>query len=188
MIPPDTHLKVEDNVITPSTSVQNLGIHFDNHLLFDTHITELIKKAIGIIMFINRTKDNFNKPTRIMVVQSLVLSILNYGIGIWGATNSTQVLRIQKIQNFAAKVALGGAAKSDHVTPFLKELKWLKVNQQYKFEILTLTYRLIKHDLPDWLLPLACVGDSRSAHVNTRQTITYTCPAVTPALPPSPSK
>ena len=161
---------MDGNIITPSSSVKNLGIlYFDNHLLFDTHITELIKKVRGIIMIVNRLKDNFNKATRIIVVQSLVMSLINYGISIWGATNSTQVERVQKIQNFAAKVALGGAAKSDHVTPFLKELKWLKINHQHEYEILTLTYRTIKHDLPDWLLPLASVGVSRSHQVNTRQ-------------------
>ena len=32
---------------------------------------------------------------------------------IWGSTNITQIERVQKIQNFAAKVALGIAAKSD---------------------------------------------------------------------------
>ena len=89
---------------------------------------------------------------------------------IWGSTNITQIERVQKIQNFAAKVALGGAAKSDNITPFLKELKWLKVNHQYEFEILTLTYRIMNNDFPDWLLLLACVRDSRNHPVNTRQT------------------
>ncbi len=96
MIPPNTRLMVDGNVITPSTSVKNLGIYFDNHLSFDTHITELIKKAHGIIMFINRMKNNFNKSTCVTVVQSLVMSIINYGISIWGATNITRVERVQK--------------------------------------------------------------------------------------------
>ncbi len=56
---------VDGNVITPSTSVKNLGIYFDNHLRFDKHITEVIKKALGIIMFVNRIKDHFKKSTRI---------------------------------------------------------------------------------------------------------------------------
>lgn len=94
-IPPNTHLMVDGNVITPSTSVKNLGIYFDNYLTFDTHITNLIKKTHGIIMFINRMKDNFDKPTRKIVVESLVLSLLNYGMSIWGATNITQVERVQ---------------------------------------------------------------------------------------------
>ena len=103
------------------------------------------------------------------MVQSLVMSVINYGISIWGAANITQVERVQKIQNFAAKVALGGAAKSDHVTPFLKELKWLKITNKYEYETLTLTYRKINHDLLDWLLlPLACVGERRrSSHLVT---------------------
>ncbi len=121
-------------------------------------------------MYINRIKANFDKPTTIIVVQALVMSIVNYGITIWGADNTTQTERVQKVQNFAAKVALGGAAKRDHVTPFLRELKWLKVNHMYEYELLTITYRKTRHDLPDWLLPLCSVRDSRSQNVNTRQT------------------
>ncbi|XP_042892641.1 uncharacterized protein LOC122266828, partial [Penaeus japonicus] len=34
---------------------------------------------------------------------------INYAITIWGATNGTQLQRVQKLQNFAVKVALGGA-------------------------------------------------------------------------------
>ncbi len=96
LIPSNTHLMVDGNIITPSTSVKNLGIYFDNHLSFDTHVTELVKKEHGIIMFINGMRDNFNKLTNIIVVQSLVMSIINYGISIWGATNITQVERVKK--------------------------------------------------------------------------------------------
>ncbi len=37
LIPPSTHLMVDGNVINPRTSVKNLGIYFDNNLLFDTY-------------------------------------------------------------------------------------------------------------------------------------------------------
>ena len=74
-------------------------------------------------MFINRIKGNLDKTTRITVIQSLVLSIINYGIKIWGSTKTAHIQKIQKTQNFAAKVALGGS-KFDHVTPYFKELKW----------------------------------------------------------------
>ena len=54
------------------------------------------------------------------MVQSLVSSLTNYGISIWAATNSTQIKHTKNIQNFAVKMALGGAAKGDYVTPFFK--------------------------------------------------------------------
>ena len=169
VILPYTHPKVDSNVISPSTSVKNLGIHFDNHLLFDTRITKITRKVFATILFINRLKAHFATPTIIIVVQSLVMRILTCGISIWGATNITQNQRIQKLQNFAAKVALGGAAKSEHAAPFLRELKWHKIKQQYEFNIASFTCRLMKEDLPSWLLPVARVGDRQShSGVNTR--------------------
>lgn len=154
----------------PSSTLKNLGVHFDNHLLFDTHITQMSRKVYGTLMYINRIRDCFNKTTRISVMQSLVLSIMYYGICIWGTSNSSQTIRVQKLLNFAAKVALGGAAKRDHATPFLKELGWLKLNQKYQFEVAKITCNLVNKIFPDWLLPLATVSIMQCHRINTRQT------------------
>ena len=133
---------------------------------FDTHIAQICKKCSGIIMFVNRIKENFSKRTRIIVLQSLVLSIINYGIKIWGSTSLTHLQRAQKIQNFAAKVALG-ALKYDHVTPLLKELKWLKVQEKYKYELGVTIYNIINKNVPSWLFSLPTTRQTHS--VNTRQ-------------------
>ncbi len=73
---------MDGNEIAPSSSLKNLGIYFDNHLLFDNHITEISKKVYGTIMQINRLRDYFNKNSSIAVIKSLVISIINYGISI----------------------------------------------------------------------------------------------------------
>ncbi len=64
------HIQVDGNVITPSTSLKNLGVHFDNYLLSDAHIPEISKNVSDIIMYINRLRDVFNKNTRITAMQS----------------------------------------------------------------------------------------------------------------------
>ena len=89
-------------------------------MLFDVHITELTKKIMGTLMFINRVSDNFDQPTRVIVVQSLVLGLINYCIGIWDSTNMTLFQNVQKLQNFAAKVAIQGLEKYDHITHILR--------------------------------------------------------------------
>ena len=106
-IPPNTFIHCDGNRIYPSTHVKNLGVYFDRYMLFDLHITELTKKIMGTLMYINRISDNFDKSTRILIVQSLVLSQIKYCIGIWGSTNKTLRQNIQKLQNFAAKVVMG---------------------------------------------------------------------------------
>ncbi len=133
-IPHDTFINCDGEHIYPSTVVKNLGVHIDRYMLFDVHISEVNKKVMGILMFIRRISDNFDKSTRKIVVETLVLSIINYCICIWGSTNVTLIHKIQKVQNFAAKVAIGGARKYDHVTPITKDLQWLRIKDKYKYK------------------------------------------------------
>ena len=118
-------------------------------------------------MFLNRVSEHFDKTTRIIVVQSLVLSLINYCISIWGGTCKTLLHNVQKLQNFAAKVAIGGARKYDHATPFIKELKWLTINDKYIFEKCTTVYKAVHGLYPDWYIKFPTVSE-RAASI-TRQ-------------------
>jgi len=42
-------------------------------------------------MYLNRIRDSFDTPTRVMVVQSLALSMINSCSIIWGATTKEQM-------------------------------------------------------------------------------------------------
>ena len=45
---------------------------------FDIPIDEMCRKVMGKLMYLTRIKDNFETPTRIMVVQSSVVSLIDY--------------------------------------------------------------------------------------------------------------
>ncbi len=109
--------------IYPNTYVKKLGVYFDRYMLFDVHITDLHKK----VMFLNRISEDFDKPTRETVVESLVLSVINYCINIWGSGNKTNLHNVQKLQNFASEIAIRGARKYDHAIPPRKELQWVNI-------------------------------------------------------------
>ncbi len=81
-IPSNIIVKIDGDTITPSNHVKNLGVCIDRIMLFDKHINELSKKVVGTLMFINRVCDKLDRPSRIIAVQSLVLSIINYCIRI----------------------------------------------------------------------------------------------------------
>ena len=84
-----------------------------------------------------------------------------------GNASQTQLNRIQKLQNFSAKVVDGRATKFDHVTPILRDLKWLNVRQQFYYEICIFVFKIINGFYPDGYLTLPTVGDFRL--VLTRQ-------------------
>ena len=166
-IPPNTILQVDDTTIVPSSSLKNLGIYFDQYMTFETHVNKISGKIFSTILYINRIKDNFSKDARKTIIQSLVLSLMNYGIKVWGTANKTNMHQIQKLQNFAAKVALGGAPKHDHATPFLRELGWLKLKQKYMLEIGIMMYVITKMSSPYAIYHIPLVSEISAA--TTRQ-------------------
>ncbi len=132
-VPVGTHLRVDNVRIEPTDNIKNLGIYFDKHMAFEKHIDKISAGILNTIIYINRIEENFYRNVISILMQSLVLSIINYGIKVWGTANKTNIKKIQKIQNF--KVTLGGSARRDPASPFIRELGWLKVCQKYKDDV-----------------------------------------------------
>ncbi len=119
----NTSITFRDTTIKPSSHVKNLGVYFDNYMKIDIHINEISTKITGTLLYINRVKHCFDKETRVIIIQSLVLSILSYCNIVWGTTNTTLLAKTQKLQNFAIMVADGNTRKYDHVTPMFRRME-----------------------------------------------------------------
>ncbi len=126
-IPDNVSIDFDGTNIFPSTCVKSLGLHMDKYMVFDTHIDELTKKVISMLSFISRVSVNLDRRIKETVLRSLVLSLINYWIRIWGTTNATLIHKAQKLQNFAARVSIGCMKNYDHVYSDFKELKWLRI-------------------------------------------------------------
>ncbi len=140
-------------------------------MLFDIPLNELQKKVTGVLMYINRIGNCFDKSTRILVTQSVVLSSIYYCIQVWGSTNVTLLCKAQKLQNLAAKVAVGGAKKYDHVSPFFKELKWLRVKEKYTFDIWTTVNKILRRFYPEGFFSFRSVNDVTNSITRQRDSL-----------------
>ena len=165
--PSNIVIKIGDETITPCNYVKNLGVYIDRFMLFDEHMSEISKKVMGTLMYLNRISDKLDRPTRVIAVQSLVLSIITYCIRIWGTTNQTVISRAQKLHNFAAKVAKGNAKKYDHATPIIQELGWLKISEKHKFDTCTTVFKVLSGFYPSWYKYFPTVHEVTES--NTRQ-------------------
>ncbi len=85
-----------------------------------------------------------------------------------GTTNKTQMHQIHKLQNFAAKVALGGASKHEHATPFLRELGWLKIKEKYMFELGIMMYNVTRSS-PNVVHHMPSVSDMYTVNTGQQQ-------------------
>ena len=112
-------------------------------------------------MYISRIKDYFDEETRMIIVQSLVLSVINYCIKIWGTSSNVYIEKIKKIQNFAARMAVQGVRKFDHITPTLQRLKWMRIKEKYTYEICLFTFKVLNDKFQNWLYHFPTVGNYR---------------------------
>ena len=78
------------------------------------------------LLQINRVRHQFGSEILAKIINSLVFSKLYYCSSVWASTSATNVRKIQRVQNFAARV-ITGSYKYEHITPSLKALKWLPV-------------------------------------------------------------
>ena len=166
-IPEDVIIRFGSSNIKPNICVKNLGVYFDQYMTFERHIDEMHKKTMGSLIYLNRVKNMISADVRVVLVQALALSYLNYCPNIWGTTNKTQLHRVQKLQNFAAKVAIGKGKKYDRATPFIEQLNWLKIDKKCMLNTCILTYKILNKLLPEWLIAFSMVGDTNP--VLTRQ-------------------
>src|SRR6218665_261532 len=81
------------------------------------------------------------------IATSIVHSKLDYCNSLFYSINSSQIKRLQTIQNALAR-AVTKTPKHHHITPVLKSLHWLKIPQRIHYKIASLTYNTLQTSQP----------------------------------------
>ena len=149
-LPADFHVSLLGTKVTPSPSVRDLGLQLDCTLSYDEHITQTVSSCIGSLCQINRVKHLFDSRTLQRVINALVFSKLYYCSSVWSNTSKKNISKLQKVQNFAGRI-ISGTRKYDHITPVLKELKWLPVSSYLKYTLGVLAFKSVKGLAPCYL-------------------------------------
>ena len=114
----------------------------DKTLSFTEHINEMCKKASYAIRSIGRIRKYLPSDGLKMLVNSLVISRLDYCNSLLYDIPKYQRDKLQRIQNTAAQM-ITGARSSDHITPIVRSLRWLPVEARINSKILLITYKIL---------------------------------------------
>jgi len=97
------------------------------------------------------------------IATSIVHTKLDYCNSLYYNLPKSETNRLQVIQNSLAR-ALVKVPKFCHVTPILKSLHWLKVNERIEYKLLSLTYKTLTTAQPSYLHSLISVQPPRATH------------------------
>ena len=117
------HINFMGENLTPVTEVNDLGMLLDSHLTYDKHIQALSSSCISKLRQIGRVKHNFDQSTLATIIDTLVMSKINYCSTVWSNTSDSNIKKIQLIQNCAARLITARVPKYDHISPtFIKRV------------------------------------------------------------------
>jgi len=91
-------------------------------------------------------------PTSVFqsLIVSLVLSRLDYCNSVLFGLPANPIQRLQSVQNAAARLTYS-IRRSEHITPALISLHWLRVPERTSFKLAVMTYRSIHGTSPSYL-------------------------------------
>ena len=126
---------------------------FDKNLNMEAQVTNICKSANFHLRNIGAIRSTLTDSSAEQLVHSFITSRLDYCNSLLIGLPDTQIKRLQRIQNNAARI-VARIKKFDHVSQILSELHWLPVKKRIQFKMLLLTYRCLHGMAPQYLTEL----------------------------------
>ena len=144
------NVRVDDTPIKRVQHTKSLGLIIDDNLQWKNHINSICKKISSGIGVLKRVRRFICKDTAEKVYSSLIDPYFNYCSPVWNGLGSQLSIKLQKLQNRAARVI----AERSYETPssnLLQELNWNKLNINRKKHTAILMYKTLNGNMPHYL-------------------------------------
>ena len=135
-------LNSSGSLLPLSHSTKLLGAHLDDTLSFNLHVSKTVSSSLIILKNVRSIRKFLTPDAAAILIHSIVTSKLDQCNSLLFNVSSTNLSKLQRIQNFALRTVLNLHPRS-HVTQHYHDLHWLTVNQRIHFEILSFVFKCI---------------------------------------------
>ena len=143
-------LEINGNIIESDSEAKNLGVIFDEKFTWEKHVRVLIQRAYGKLRQFYNLRKSLSVKTKTRLVETYVLSQLNYcDIVTQGITLALKA-RIQRVQNSCIRYIFG-LRKYEHITPYLQDLDTLNMTSRASSHALTMMHKIVTKVAPAYL-------------------------------------
>ena len=138
------------------------------------HVTAVIKACFAALCQIRSVRLSLTYTTLLTLVHALVVTKVDYCSSVLSGISGQLLQRLQSVFNAAARHVFS-ARKSEHITPLLRELHWLKCLERIQFRLCVLAYRCLIGTVPSYLAETlhstADIGSRRSLRSASKSTL-----------------
>ena len=87
----------------------------NRHLNYDAHVSQVWRKCTGLLIGLSHVRHCVPRKALPTLVNSLVISLIQYCLSIYGSCTKRNLLKLQRVVNFGARV-VAGRRKRDHIS------------------------------------------------------------------------
>ena len=143
---PTLKLLINGNPIEQVTNFNFLGITIDQNITWSDHITKISIKVARVIGILSKLKHIFPRNILRTIYNSLIHPHLIYGLYLnWGFSPKRLIILQKK-----AVRTISLSRYLSHSTPLFKNLKILKIDDQYSIQLYKLYYKNTNNLLPSY--------------------------------------
>ena len=124
-------------------------------LTMSPHINEVVKGAFYHLRNIAKIRKYISADTTEVLVHSFVSSRLDFCNSLLYGLPKYELNKLQNVQNAAARV-IACLRKYDHISPTLRNLHWLPVQERIVFKINLMCFKIVNNIAPKYLQELVC--------------------------------
>ena len=138
--------------LCPVDSVKNLGVWFDSDFSLSKHVQNVCKSCFVKLHEFIYVRHFLTHDASVLVANALVSSRLDYCNSLFRSLSKFNLLKLHCIQNNAARI-VSNTSRYTSITPVLKKLHWLPVEQRTVFKTATLVYKFLHTGFPRYFAP-----------------------------------
>lgn len=178
---PHRSLQVGNCTVVEGNCIKSLGVLLDKHLTMEKQINATVRSCYFNIRNIGKIRKYIDEDACKTLVQSLVISRLDYANALYAGLPQSLLHRLELVQNSAARV-ITKTSRKEHITPILFKLHWLPIEFRVKYKLILHAYKAL-HDMApnyikDMLQPYRPTRSLRSSsklmlEVPRSRTVTY---------------
>ena len=137
----------------------------DECLSLDAHVSVICRSTHSHHRNIEKVRNLIATDAAAQIIHVLTSSRLDFCNSILYNLPNNKIVRLQRIYNQTARI-LTRSSQRNHITPVLRALHWLRINDRINFKILILTHKAFNGSAPEYLCDLIT---KQNVSVHTRR-------------------
>ena len=131
-------------------SIKTLGVHLDGKISMQKMVTECVKCCYLNLKKLQSLRHNIDKETKITLVNSHILSRLDYCNILLCGANKTQITKLQRVLNAGVRFIFN-LKKTHSVTEYTKDVHFLPVQFRIMYKSCVTVYKIMYDMAPEYL-------------------------------------